>query len=126
MAIVEDEATVRRSLERLLRARGIDSESFSNGEKFLRYLGACRPDCVIFGRPAKRGGAMEALLRMTAEALEIPILVLAGRRSARPRKRPGLAVVKKFPAPPAAKGAHRRESGSSAHRRSTSDRGRQK
>ena len=47
VAIVEDEAAVRRSLVRLLRARGIESESFANGEKFLRYLGVCRPDCVI-------------------------------------------------------------------------------
>jgi FixJ family two-component response regulator len=98
VAIVEDEAAVRRSLERLLRARGIESESFADGEKFLRYLGVCRPNCVILGHPAKKGGAMETLLRITAEALHIPILVLTGRRLARSRKRGRLALVERFPA----------------------------
>jgi len=86
VAIVEDEPAVRRSLERLLRARGIASESFADGEKFLRYLDVCRPNCVIFGRPAKKGGAMADLLQITAETFQIPILVLTGRRPARPRR----------------------------------------
>jgi FixJ family two-component response regulator len=97
VAIVEHEPAVRRSLERLLRSRGIESESFSDGEKFLRYLGVRRPDCVIFGRRAGKGGGMESLLRLTVEALQIPILVLTGRRARSSRKEKPLASVTLFP-----------------------------
>ena len=96
VAIVEDEAAVRRSLERLLRSQGIESESFPDGERFLQSLGDRRPNCVILGHRPKETGGMEAFLRMTVERLRIPILVVTGRHSRLP-KRPGLAVVKRFP-----------------------------
>lgn len=79
VAIVDDEQTVRRAIERLLRARGIDSEGFSSGEKFLKSLDARRPDCVILGHQKARKSGLDMVTRMAEADLQIPVLVLGGR-----------------------------------------------
>ena len=81
VAIVDDEQTVRRAIERLLRARGIASEGFSSGEKFLKSLGARRPDCVILGHQRAGKTGLDVVTRMAEADLQIPVLVLAGRPS---------------------------------------------
>ena len=49
IAIVDDDDSVRRAIERLLRASGMRADSFADGEAFLRSLNGneTRPDCVI-------------------------------------------------------------------------------
>ena len=47
VAIVDDEDTVRRALERLFRSAGIESEVFSGGATFLDSLRSHHPDCVV-------------------------------------------------------------------------------
>ena len=50
IAVVDDDASVRRAVGRLLRAVGMDANTYSSGEEFLQSLdGAAgpRPDCVI-------------------------------------------------------------------------------
>jgi FixJ family two-component response regulator len=79
VAIVDDEQTVRRAIERLLRARGIDSEGFSSGEKFLRSLDARRPDCLILGHQQTAAAGQDVVEQMAAADLQIPVLVLSDR-----------------------------------------------
>jgi FixJ family two-component response regulator len=98
VAIVDNEYTVRRALKRVLRAQGILSEDFASGDEFLQFLEVCRPDCVILGRHTTQAGSFDVLRRMAAADLHIPVIVLAGRDAAAPRKRKGLAVIKPFPA----------------------------
>ena len=49
IAIVDDDASVRRALQRLLRALGLHAETFASGEAFLQSLEGPgpRPACVI-------------------------------------------------------------------------------
>src|SRR5262245_57343805 len=79
VAIVDDEQTVRRAIERLLRDRGIDSEGFASGEKFLQSLGERRPDCVILGHQKAARDGRDVVTRMAAADLHIPVLVLGAR-----------------------------------------------
>jgi FixJ family two-component response regulator len=44
---VDDEAIVRRALERLLRASGFRVTTFPSAEAFLAHLAADRPDCLV-------------------------------------------------------------------------------
>jgi len=83
VAIVDDEQTVRRAIERLLRAGGIDSEGFSSGEKFLRSLDARWPDCLILGHQEAVAAGQDVIAQLAAADLQIPVLVL-GDRSPRP------------------------------------------
>src|SRR5262245_62683347 len=50
VAIVDDDASVGRSVQRLLRSIGVDAESYVSGEEFLELLlsiPSYRPACVI-------------------------------------------------------------------------------
>ena len=47
VAVVDDEASVRAALLRLLRASRLDCEGFASGEEFLNSLATRRPDCLV-------------------------------------------------------------------------------
>ena len=47
VAVVDDEASVRSALLRLLRAARLDCEGFASGEEFLISLATRRPDCLV-------------------------------------------------------------------------------
>ena len=96
VAIVDSEESVRRELKRLFHAEGIASEGFASGDRFLRFLGVYRPDCVILGRHMPEADGFEVLLRMAAADLRVPVIVLAGRGASRSRGRRALARVLPF------------------------------
>ena len=50
IAVVDDDASVRRAVGRLLRAVGMHASTYASGEEFLQSLEGAhgqRPDCVI-------------------------------------------------------------------------------
>ncbi len=50
IAIVDDDESIRRAIKRLLRAVGMETETFSSGEQFLGRLSSTasyRPACVV-------------------------------------------------------------------------------
>ena len=47
VAIVDDEEPIRKALRRLLRAAGIDAQSYASGQEFLEAAAAQRPDCLV-------------------------------------------------------------------------------
>ena len=47
IAIVDDEQSVRKALERLLRSAGIDAEAFRSGEDFLKSLARRRASWIV-------------------------------------------------------------------------------
>ena len=47
IAIVDDDASLREALARLLRAHGIKSRSYSSARAFLEAIPSGMPDCLI-------------------------------------------------------------------------------
>jgi FixJ family two-component response regulator len=47
VCIIEDDASVRSALRRLLLAYGISSEAYANTESFLKTVPACQCACII-------------------------------------------------------------------------------
>lgn len=47
IAIVDDEASVRKALLRLFRSSGFDARAFTSGAEFLRTLSHVRYDCLV-------------------------------------------------------------------------------
>lgn len=47
VAIVDDEEQIRRALKRLLRAAGLQAESYASGQEFLELGASLRPDCLV-------------------------------------------------------------------------------
>ena len=47
IAVVDDEEPIRKALKRLLRASGLEAESYASGPDFLSRTAQHRPDCVL-------------------------------------------------------------------------------
>jgi len=82
VALVDDEATVRRALGRLLRLTGHEVLSFASGEDFLESLDSRVPDCVLLDihMPGLTGLQVQARLR--AAGLGLPVVFITGSDAA--------------------------------------------
>jgi FixJ family two-component response regulator len=76
VAIVDDEEGIRKALGRLLRASGLDAESYASGQDFLDAAAARRPDCVVLDlhMPVMSGSQVLAQIRKMAR--RPPVVVI--------------------------------------------------
>src|SRR5262245_65841249 len=58
--IVDDDAAVRTSLERLVRSVGLRGETFASAPEFLQRAAADGPSCLVYARAEWAGPAGEA------------------------------------------------------------------
>jgi FixJ family two-component response regulator len=77
--VVDDEATVRRSLARLLRAAGLDAAAFGSCEEFLSELPSDASGCLILdlSMPGLDGLALQR--ELSSRGSSLPIVFLTGR-----------------------------------------------
>ena len=82
VALVDDEATVRRALGRLLRLTGHEVLSFASGEDFLDSLDSRVPDCVLLDihMPGLTGLQVQARLRDAGR--DLPVVFITGSDAA--------------------------------------------
>jgi len=76
VAVVDDDASVRNALTRLLRTCGHDAVAFASGSEFLESLKANVPDCLVLDvhMPSVSGLDVQAALR--ARGMHIPIVFI--------------------------------------------------
>ena len=65
VAVVDDEESVRKALKRLLRAAGLEAESYATGQEFLAQAATREPDCVVLDlhMPVMSGSQVLAQIR---------------------------------------------------------------
>ena len=65
VAVVDDEESVRKALKRLLRAAGLEAESYATGQEFLAQAATREPDCVVLDlhMPVMSGSQLLAQIR---------------------------------------------------------------
>ena len=76
VAIVDDEEPVRKALKRLLRASGLEAESYAGGKEFLAAAVARKPDCVVLDLHMPVMGGLQVLREMRASRLALPAVVI--------------------------------------------------
>jgi FixJ family two-component response regulator len=76
IAVVDDEAAVRRALERLLRASGIEVQTFATGQEFIDSLQTRRPDCVVLDLQMAGVTGREVQKSLAAAHVEIPVIII--------------------------------------------------
>ena len=78
IAVVDDEESVLKALERLLRAEGFSVQTFSSGADFLRSMQRQRPHCVVLDlhMPQLSGFQVQQALRQIDAAL--PVVIITG------------------------------------------------
>src|SRR5579864_7474722 len=78
--VVDDDVSVRESLELLIRCEGWQPETFSSGEEFLTRPRARVPSCLVldFSLPGLNG--LELQRHIAVERTDMPIIFITGHR----------------------------------------------
>ena len=76
VAIVDDEATVRKALCRLLSASNLAAETFPSGQAFLNSLAIQQPDCVVLDLHMPGLSGLDVLQRLSSVAATLPTIVI--------------------------------------------------
>ena len=79
IAIVDDDASVCRSLQRLLRAAEMEAETFGSGKDFLDRMETApsfRPDCVVLDVHMPAMSGLEVQKRLAAFAVRLPVIFI--------------------------------------------------
>ena len=78
IAIIDDEESVCKGLERLLRSAGLTAKTFLNGPDFLRFLETGRPDCVVLDLNMMPMNGFRILERLALKRSQLPVIVMTG------------------------------------------------
>ncbi len=78
IAIVDDDPSVRKSLQRLIRSAGWEAEPFASAQEFLARPWAEVPNCLILDLQLPGLSGLDLQKRMAEVGLEIPIVFLTG------------------------------------------------
>ncbi len=78
IAIVDDDPSVRKGLERLIRSVGWKSETFASAQEFLARPPAEAPSCLVLDLQLPGLSGLDLQKRMAEVGLETPIVFLTG------------------------------------------------
>lgn len=81
IAVVDDEDSVLRALQRLIMTYGHDVETYSSGSKFLLSLEDHLPDCLLLDLHMPQITGFEVQSRLAALKHEFPVLVISAKDS---------------------------------------------
>jgi FixJ family two-component response regulator len=83
VAVVDDEAHVRKALERLMRGVGFEVETYASGDDFLAAMAEHTPDCVVLDVHMPGLNGFEVQDAMRARGARIPVVVISGQDNVR-------------------------------------------
>jgi FixJ family two-component response regulator len=76
VAVVDDEESVRKALKRLLRAAGLEAESYATGQEFLEQAAQREPDCVVLDLHMPVMSGSQVLARIRKMPRRPPVVVI--------------------------------------------------
>jgi FixJ family two-component response regulator len=79
VAVVDDEASVRKALSRVLRSAEYAVDTFATAEEFFSAKSAEGPKCAILDLAMPGIGGLEIQARIVAEKLDYGVVFLTGR-----------------------------------------------
>lgn len=86
VALVDDDTSVRKALERLLNVAAFDVVACSSGEELLQCLETFKPDCIVLDLHMPGLHGIEILRRLAGKALRSAIIVITGHDSPTTRR----------------------------------------
>ncbi len=96
VAIVDDDASVRPSMLRLIRSFGYRAEAFGSGEEFLGSPRAAETACLLLDVRMPSMDGLEVQHRLSERGAGIPIVFLTGRATDDEERRARLAGAVAF------------------------------
>ena len=83
--IIDDDASVRKAVRRLVQSAGLTARTFASAEEFLGTA-LPPPDCLILDVRMPGGlGGLELQQRLTARVPRIPVVFITGHEDAQAR-----------------------------------------
>ena len=79
VAIVDDDPSVRRGLQRLIRSAGWKVEIFASAQEFLDRPFAISPNCLVLDLQLPGLSGLDLQQRMADLGLDIPVVFLTGQ-----------------------------------------------
>jgi two-component system, LuxR family, response regulator FixJ len=76
--VIDDDASVRRAVCRLLRSEGFRVETFASGSDFLRALDCTRRGCVVLDVRMPGLSGFEVLECLNAHGRTLPVILITG------------------------------------------------
>jgi FixJ family two-component response regulator len=76
VSVIDDDASVRRALRRLLRSVGLTVETFATAEEFLQTPPEPAPDCLVLDVHLPGLGGLELHERLKAEGRYLPVVFI--------------------------------------------------
>jgi FixJ family two-component response regulator len=96
VAIVDDDASVRQSMLRLIRSFGYRAEVFGSGEEFLGSPMAAETACLLLDVRMPSLDGLEVQRRLAEKRAGIPIVFLTGRATDDEERRARLGGAVEF------------------------------
>jgi FixJ family two-component response regulator len=78
VAVVDDDPSVRRALERLLRASDYEPSTYESGPALLAAVGTLSPDCIVADLQMPEMTGLEMHLSLVAAGIRIPTIIVTG------------------------------------------------
>ena len=78
--VVDDDVSVRESLELLIRCRGWHAETFSSGQEFLDRPRTLGPSCLVLDYSLPDLNGLELQKRVAIKRPDMPIILITGHR----------------------------------------------
>ena len=76
--VVDDDASVRRSTERLVRSQGFGIQAFASAREFLDGARVDRPGCLVLDVQMPGLSGLDLQRELAQRGVEIPIIFLSG------------------------------------------------
>src|SRR5262252_4717695 len=77
--VVDNDISVRESLDRLIRAEGWQAETFESTQEFLARPRPLVPSCLVLNVSLPGLNALDLQKRIAVERSEVPIIFISGR-----------------------------------------------
>lgn len=85
--VVDDDASIRRSLARLFRSLGLESRSFASAGELLASQRPDRPACLLLDLCLPDMNGLELLQGLHKAGLPLPVVVITAREDGDVRER---------------------------------------
>ena len=81
VSVVDDDVSVRKSLDRLIRSAGMKVRVFASAEEFLNSDHPCKGDCLIFDVRLPGMSGIELHRHLLASKCEVPVIFITAHAS---------------------------------------------
>ena len=74
--VVDDDASVRKAITRLLKSAGLSAQAFQSAEDLLRVVKAESPDCLLLDIQMPEMNGLELQRELTQSGIRIPVIFI--------------------------------------------------